>query len=54
MLDDDTIEAFRQRAEAAGSGYQTEINRVRREYLAGGSLTLEALRMMICEELRAA
>lgn len=27
MLDDDVIEAFRQRAEVAGSGYQTEINR---------------------------
>lgn len=54
MLDDDVIEAVRQRAEAAGSGYQTEINRVLREYLAGGSLTLEALRMMIREELRAA
>lgn len=54
MLDDDVIKAFRQRAEAAGSGYQTEINRVLREYLAGGPLTLEALRAMIWEELRAA
>ena len=54
MLDDDVIEAFRKRAEAAGSGYQTEINRVLREYLAGGTLTLEALRRVIREELRVA
>jgi uncharacterized protein (DUF4415 family) len=30
MLDDDVIEAFRRRAEAAGRGYQTEINRCSR------------------------
>lgn len=56
MLDDDVIEAFRRRAEAAGHGYQTEINRVLREYLAGDGqpLTLEALRQIIREELRAA
>jgi len=54
MLDDDVIEAFRKRAEAAGSGYQTEINRALREYLAGGTLTLEALRRVIREELQAA
>ena len=54
MLADDVIEALRQRAEAAGSGYQTGINRVLREYLAGGPLTLEALRRKIGEELRAA
>lgn len=53
MLDDDVIDAFRQRAEAAGSGYQTEINRVLREYLAGGPLTLEALRAVFREELEA-
>lgn len=53
MLDDDVIEAFRQRAEAAGNGYQTEINRVLREYLAGGPLTLEALRAVFREELEA-
>ncbi|EQD29053.1 hypothetical protein B1A_00830 [mine drainage metagenome] len=54
MLDDDVIEAFRARAEASGSGYQTEINRVLREYLAGGPITLDALRRIIREELRAA
>ncbi len=46
MLDNDVIEHFRQRAEAAGSGYQTEINRILREHMAsnGQVLTLEALR----------
>lgn len=56
MLDDDIIDYFRARAEAAGCGYQTEINRVLRDYLSngGGLLTLEALRRIIREELRAA
>ncbi len=56
MLDDDIIELFRQRAEAAGTGYQTEINRVLREYLASGGnpITLDALRKIIREELHAA
>jgi len=56
MLDDDVIELFRQRAEAAGTGYQTEINRVLREYLASGGrpITLEALRQVIREEINAA
>ena len=35
MLDDDVIEAFRCRAEAAGHGYQTEINRVLRQHMIG-------------------
>lgn len=54
MLDDDIIEAFRKRAEASGSGYQTEINRVLREYLADGPITLETIRRVIREELHAA
>lgn len=56
MLDDDIIELFRQRAEAAGSGYQTEINRVLREYLVSGGqpITLDALRQVIREEIQAA
>jgi uncharacterized protein (DUF4415 family) len=56
MLDDDIIEHFRSRAETAGTGYQTEINRVLKEYLAndGRLLTLETLRQLIREELRAA
>lgn len=35
MLDDDVIEAFRARAERAGTGYQTLINSVLRDALAG-------------------
>ena len=56
MLDDDIIEHFRARAEAAGCGYQTEINRVLRDYVSsgGGMLTLDAVRQIIREELRAA
>lgn len=56
MLDDDIIDLFRKKAEAAGSGYQTEINRVLREYLASGgqTITLDALRQVIREELNAA
>lgn len=56
MLDDDVIELFRQKAEASGTGYQTEINRVLREYLASGGrpITLDALRQVIREELHAA
>ncbi len=56
MLDDDIIELFRQKAEVAGSGYQTEINRVLREYLASGGepITLDALRQVIREELHPA
>lgn len=55
MLDTDVIEGFRARAEAAGTGYQTEINRALRQYLAEGGepLTLAALRQMIREELHA-
>lgn len=53
MLDDDVIEAFRQRAEAAGTGYQTEINRALRLYLEHGEPLTEArLRAVLREELR--
>jgi len=56
MLDNDVIEHFRVRAEAAGSGYQTEINRILREHMVnnGELLTLDALRRVIREELHAA
>jgi len=54
--DNDVIEHFRVRAEAAGSGYQTEINRILREHMVnnGELLTLDALRRVIREELHAA
>jgi uncharacterized protein (DUF4415 family) len=60
MLDDDVIEHFRDRAEAAGSGYQTMINAALRAAVAGSSgkdaspLTVEKLRQVLREELRAA
>ena len=59
MLDDDVIESFRARAEAAGTGYQTMINAILRESIAGEpvkqkSLTVATLRRVLREELRAA
>ena len=62
MLDDDILEHFRSRAEAAGMGYQTMINAALREAAARtkGSaveekpLTAAALRRILREELRAA
>jgi uncharacterized protein (DUF4415 family) len=55
MLDDDVIEAFRARAETAGTGYQTLINSVLREAISGGKdkpLTVATLRRVLREELR--
>ena len=61
MLDEDIIEFFREKAESAGSGYQTMINQALRSSLKdrikGGEakpLTLAALRKVLREELRAA
>jgi uncharacterized protein (DUF4415 family) len=60
MLDDDVIEFFRARAEAAGTGYQTMINAALRAAMAGTAgqdlspLTVEKLRQVLREELRAA
>ena len=59
MLDDEVIEAFRVRAEAAGTGYQTLINSILRESIAGEPakpkpLTVAMLRRVLREELRAA
>lgn len=51
MLDSDVIEQFRQRADAEGRGYQTEINRALRAYLAEDALTLEGVRRVLREEL---
>ena len=56
FLDDDIIEAFRARAEAEGRGYQTLINETLRGavHAENAPVTLEALRRIIREELRAA
>lgn len=54
-LDNDTIQAFRERAEAAGSGYQTEINQALRQYLnqdnGNRSITIEEIRSVVHDEL---
>ena len=51
-LDDAVLEGFRNRAEAAGKGYQTMINDALREYLSKDSENLEeTLRKVIREEM---
>jgi uncharacterized protein (DUF4415 family) len=54
-IDDDILETFRERSEAAGKGYQTIMNEALREYLhkAKRPLDEETLRRIIQEELRA-
>jgi hypothetical protein len=54
-IDDDVLETFRQRGNAAGKGYQTAMNEALREYLdkARQPLDEETLRRVIQEELRA-
>ena len=53
MLDDDAIEAFRIRAEAAGRGYQTLINEALRAALREDDrpLTAKVMREIVREEL---
>lgn len=54
MLDDDVIEAFRARADNAGTGYQTLINTTLREAISGAKekpLTASTLRRVLREEL---
>lgn len=52
-LDDDVLDWFRDRADAAGGGnYQTMINAALREYIAGSVEPLEeTLRRVVREEL---
>ena len=49
MLDDDLIEAFRARAEAAGQGYQTMINAALRAAIdpEAASVTVGTLRAVL-------
>jgi len=42
-LDDDIVREFKAKASSEGIGYQTEINRVLRQYIKAGGLTLEDL-----------
>lgn len=53
MLDDDVIEAYRLRAEAAGRGYQTLINEALRASLSEDDrpLTTQVMREVLREEL---
>jgi uncharacterized protein (DUF4415 family) len=52
-IDDDLIEEFRERADAAGRGYQTMINDALREYLTKATRPIDArtLRRILREEL---
>ncbi|MBT1076537.1 BrnA antitoxin family protein [Geobacter grbiciae] len=51
-LDDAILEEFRNRADAAGKGYQTLINDALRKYLKNDSANLEeTLRKVIREEM---
>ena len=52
-IDDDVLEAFRERADFAGKGYQTIMNEALREYLnkVQAPLNEEILRRVIQEEL---
>jgi len=51
-LDDDVLREFKAKASSEGIGYQTEINRVLRQYLKSGGLTLEELiRKAVREEV---
>jgi len=51
-IDDDVLEAFRDRADASGRGYQTMINDTLRAYLGKASLPIDEdiLRRVIREE----
>jgi uncharacterized protein (DUF4415 family) len=55
-IDDDILEAFRNRGDAMGKGYQTAMNEALREYLNKTQRPVdeETLRRVIQEELRAA
>ena len=53
-IDDDVLEAFCDRADASGRGYQTMINDALRAYLGKASLPIDEdiLRRLIREELK--
>jgi uncharacterized protein (DUF4415 family) len=52
-LDTDIVEAFRDRSDSAGYGYQTMINQALREYLEKNEkpLSEDSIRQVIREEL---
>ncbi len=53
-LDDEVIDEFRERADEAGSGYQTMINEALREYLSKSTRPIDekSLRKILREELK--
>jgi uncharacterized protein (DUF4415 family) len=53
-LDDQVLEAFRERADGAGRGYQTMINEALRECLGrpGDRVDADTIRRIVREELR--
>ncbi len=53
-LDNPVLETFRERADAAGRGYQTMINEALREYLGRSEAPVDAetIRRIVREELR--
>ena len=53
-LDNDVLEAFRERADRSGKGYQTLINEVLREHLGTEALNARTLRKIIREEINRA
>jgi len=55
-IDNEVLEAFRERADAAGYGYQTMINEALRQYLqkTGTPVNESVLRQVIREELERA
>jgi uncharacterized protein (DUF4415 family) len=53
-LDNDVLEAFRERADRSGKGYQTLINEVLREHLGTETLNARTLRKIIREEINRA
>ena len=53
-IDNEVLEAFRERADAAGRGYQTMINEALREHLEQSADRVDAatIRRIVREELR--
>jgi uncharacterized protein (DUF4415 family) len=54
-LDDEVLDEFRDRSDAAGQGYQTMINQALREFLGKSNAPIDepTLRRILQEELRA-
>jgi uncharacterized protein (DUF4415 family) len=55
-IDDDILEEFRERSDAAGYGYQTMMNQALRDYLSKAKQPVDArtLRRILREELKRA